>query len=183
MVKFCPECGNPIVESNMPFCPKCGSKLPIISPETPPTLSQQPAVLQPVPSSYPSMVSTKPTTSSESRTNERSFNYSIIFYLVTILDLIITFIFGLAIFFMLSSGTFRGSHPIISLIFGIIWVVGFIIDVYLLSKARRSPHSIDINLCWIKSLFGFLGIFTLISGLYFLIISISMKRAYDAERR
>lgn len=33
MVKFCPECANPITDHNMPFCPKCGAKLPISSPE------------------------------------------------------------------------------------------------------------------------------------------------------
>jgi hypothetical protein len=46
MAKFCPECANPINDSNMQFCTKCGSKLPTNSPEIPsqPTksTSQQP---------------------------------------------------------------------------------------------------------------------------------------------
>lgn len=46
---------------------------------------------------------------------------------------------------------------------------------------RSSPDSINTNSCWIKSFFGFIGIFSVISGLYFLIISIMMKFA-SSER-
>lgn len=65
MVKFCPECGHPIINSKMPFCPKCGAKLPITSTESqiPPQTSsvqQQTQLLENL-----LKVSTVPTTISE----------------------------------------------------------------------------------------------------------------------
>ena len=89
-----------------------------------------------------------------------------------------TFILGIAAVFVVSSGASPGPQ---TTIFGIIWLVGFVMDIYMLNKVRCSPHTIDINSCWIKCLFGFLGIFTIITGLYFSIISFNMKRAYDAR--
>jgi len=32
MVKYCPECAHPIIDSKSQFCPKCGVKFPIICP-------------------------------------------------------------------------------------------------------------------------------------------------------
>jgi len=40
MAKFCHECGNPIVDSNMPFCPKCGAKLSVTLATPQPTHNQ-----------------------------------------------------------------------------------------------------------------------------------------------
>ena len=65
MAKFCPECGNPIIETNLPFCPKCGAKLQITSPtsQIPPN---QPSAIQqpPQPSVYIPPVTTVPTETS-----------------------------------------------------------------------------------------------------------------------
>ena len=65
MAKFCPECGNPIIETNLPFCPKCGAKLQITSP-TSQTPTNQPSAVQqpPQPSGYNPPVSTVPTETS-----------------------------------------------------------------------------------------------------------------------
>jgi hypothetical protein len=179
MAKFCPECANPIVENNMPFCPKCGAKLPVTSSEVQPPPVQEPAVQQPThPSNYTPPLNIVPSSSSDSNNTERSFKYSAIFYLVTVLDLIFTFILSLAALSIVISGKSPGPQTII---FGIFWFVGFITDIYLLNKVRTTPHTIDINSCWIKCLFGFLGIFTIITGLYFLIVSFKMKRAYDSR--
>jgi len=182
MAKFCPECANPIVENNMPFCPKCGAKLPISSPEVQTPAARPNAVQQPVqPSYYIPPVSTAPTSLSESKSNERSFYYSNIFYLVIILDLLLISITGIGCvsnFFNASSSQY---HNIFNVFVAIILLINLIIDIYILNNMRNSPHSIDSNSCWIKSLFGFLGIVTFISGIYFLIISIKMLRAYDAR--
>ena len=179
MPKFCPECANPIIENNMPFCPKCGAKLPITSSDVQSHSAQQPVVQQPIyPPYYTPPINTIPSSFSNAKNTERSFYYSVIFYIVTVLDLIITFILGIAAVFIVSSGASPGPQTII---FGIFWIIGFVMDIYMLNNARNSPHTIDINSCWIKSLFGFLGIFTIITGLYFLIISYNMKRANDAR--
>jgi len=163
----------------MPFCSKCGARLPVTSPEVQPSPVQQPTVQQPThPAYYTPQAKIVPSSLGDSKSTERSFNYSVIFYIVTVLDLIFTFILGLAAVSIVSSGTSPGPQTII---FGIIWLVGFTMDIYMLNKVRRTPHTIDINSCWIKSLFGFLGIFTIITGLYFLIISFNMQRTYDAR--
>ena len=52
--------------------------------------------------------------------------------------------------------------------------MNFIINLIFLSNKRKTPNTIDLRLCWIKSIFGCLGIFTIISGVYFFIISASM---------
>jgi hypothetical protein len=36
MVKICPECENPIIDTTKPFCPGCGTKLPLLLPEMKP---------------------------------------------------------------------------------------------------------------------------------------------------
>lgn len=177
MAKFCPECANPIVEGNMPFCPKCGAKLPITSPEVQTPAARPNAVQQPVqPSYYIPPISTVPTSFSESKSNKRSFYYSNIFYLVIILDLIISFLIGIACISMFFDSSSPISRNPFTYFFGIILPINLIIDIYLLNNMRNSPHTIDTNSCWIKSLFGFLGVFTVISGLYFFIISIKMQR-------
>jgi len=186
MVKFCPECANPIVESNMPFCPKCGAKLPITSPDVNPSENQPPSAQQPAqqlaqPSYNTTLSSITPTTVIESKGDERSFYYSNIFYIVIILDFIISFLFGIVSFVVISNMTSSGYQNPVIFFFLIIYLINLILDVDIINKMKRSPHTIDIHSCWIKCLFGFLGIFTFISGLYFLIISISMKRAYDAS--
>jgi uncharacterized membrane protein YvbJ len=41
MVKFCPGCGQQIIDSNMLFCPHCGMSLPITSPLSQPDDNQE----------------------------------------------------------------------------------------------------------------------------------------------
>ena len=179
MVKFCPECANPIVESNMPFCPKCGAKLPITSPELHQSPTRQPEITPPV-QPYTPQASSIPITYSE---YQRSFYYSNIFYVVIILDLIISFFFsiiGIAGFFTSLSLSSK-SGLTFSIFLLIIFPINFGIDLYFLKQKKKFPNGIDSKTCWIKSIFGFIGILTVLSGLYFLIISISMKRAYDTR--
>jgi len=179
MVKFCPECRNPIIDITMSFCPKCGSKLPITSPEGQPS----PAHQQEVPSYYTPPKHSVPTTYSEPQSSERSFYYSNIFYIVTILDIIVSVIFGIGFFNEIVDLSNPAYNNPFALPLLIILLINLIIDLFIINNMRNSSHTIDINLCWIKSLFGFLGIITVISGLYILIISISMKRAYDKMTR
>lgn len=170
MAKFCPECANPIVGGA--FCSKCGAKLPTTSPEVQTPAAQPNAIKQPAqPSYYTPPVNTVPTSFSESKSNERSFYYSNFFYLVIILDLIISFIVGI---FCVSMSLNPTSRDPFYYFLGIILPINLIIDIYILNNIRHSPHVIDTNSCWIKSLLGFLGIFTVISGLYFFIISMKM---------
>lgn len=180
MTKFCPECGNSIVEPNLPFCPRCGAKLPITSPEVKPSPLPQPTVQQPVHPSYNTPpVSTVPPTSTVSKNSERSFYYSNKFYVVIILDLLISSLFtAYCIYLLFTPSNPQYNNPF-TLYFGILCPLNLILSIVLLNNMRKSPHSIDANLCWFKCVFGFLGIITLISGLYFLIISIKMQRAYS----
>jgi len=47
MAKFCPDCANPIIDSNMRFCNNCGAKLPITSQEVHTSINQSSAAQQP----------------------------------------------------------------------------------------------------------------------------------------
>ena len=115
--------------------------------------------------------------------NERPFKYSIIFHIIIILDFIISFIMGIISFFNFFGipSLTLGNYDPVTFTIGIILLINLIIDLFLLNNKRKSPNSIDRNLCRIKSVFGFLGFFTVISGLYFLIIGIKMQPAYNAS--
>jgi hypothetical protein len=63
----------------------------------------------------------------------------------------------------------------------LIYPANFILDLLLLKNGREAPNSIDIRICWIKGLIGVAGILTIISGLYFIIISVKMDGAYAAR--
>lgn len=109
------------------------------------------------------------------KSNEMSFKYSILFYLVLIIDILISFIFGFVIissYFSISNNDLQTSF---SLFLGLIFLINFIIDLFFLSNKWKTPNTINLRLCWIKCIFGFIGIFTLISGLYFFIISAKMS--------
>ncbi len=170
MVK-CPNCGRNTPEGK--FCEHCGAQL---------VAAQQPA--------YPPYVppaSNVPTSSPESLITERSFYYSGIFYVVLILDLLISFFMGAIGVYGFSVETSKSNPSSFGLPLAIFLMVVFsiniVIDLFLLNHKRKFPNSIDSKICWIKSLMGFLGVVTFISGLYFLIISIKMKRAYDARQK
>ena len=109
---------------------------------------------------------------SESKQNVISFYYSIKFYFVLLIDIIISSLFCL---FVLSTMSYA--------YFGIINFLNLIIDVLLLNNRLKDRNNIDIRLVWIKCIFGFLGIFTILSGLYFGIISLTMQRVYNEERK
>ena len=178
MAKFCPECGNPIVETNLPFCPKCGANLPIQSPSVISSPIQPPVNV----SFNNPQTKTVPAPFITSDSSERSFHYSYIFYFVLILDLIVSVLFGENCFYTIFIAH-NNSDPFFYFILGVIFLINLIIDIYIIRNMRNSPHSININLCWIKSLFGFLGLFTMFSCLYFLIIGLRMNRAYYARVR
>ena len=181
MAKFCPECGNPIIETNMPFCPKCGTRLSLkqVDPTSPAV--QLPLVQQVKEPSYSILPAIKElkTTHTKSRSSIRSFHYSYIFYLVVILDLIISVFIGLICIFNMFNPELNNIP--FNLVLTIILSINFIIDIYLIKNARKSPNIININSCWIKCFFAFFGIFTMLSCLYFLIIGIRMNRAYESR--
>ena len=130
---------------------------------------------------HPAPDKKKPT--GESKSNERAFKYSTIFYIVIITDLIISFIFSIV---SINQSFFENSslnyHSPISMALAVIFITNIIIDIFILNNRRNSPNSINIIFCWIKTLFGFLGVFTFISGFFFLIISIKMKQSDNSEK-
>jgi hypothetical protein len=71
--------------------------------------------------------------------------------------------------------TNQGYHNPIMLFLASVSFVNLILDGTLLSNKRKHPNLIDIRLCWLKCLFGCLGIFTILSFLYFGILSFTMK--------
>lgn len=115
--------------------------------------------------------------------NERPFHYSVFFYLVIIVDILVSLALGwafLAVYFDVSS---TGYQNLLALLWGLVLVGNFIIDILLLKGTRNSPQKINKNLCMIKCLAGFFGIFTIISSLYFLIISIMTSQSpHPVER-
>jgi len=170
MVK-CPICGSNTPQGR--FCEHCGAQLVAL---------QQPAYPPYIPP-----VSNVPTSFPESKSTERSFYYSGIFYIVFSLDIVLSFFTGLGGilgFFIETSKPFPDPFGFVLAIFlMIVFLINLGIDLVLLNHMRKFPNSIDSTTCWMKSLFGFLGIVTFISGLYFLIISIKMQGTYDARQR
>jgi uncharacterized tellurite resistance protein B-like protein len=57
----------------------------------------------------------------------------------------------------------------------VVFSINFCIDLLFLFNRRKTPNSIDLRLCWIKCIFGVVGLFTIISGAYFFIISASLS--------
>lgn len=121
---------------------------------------------------------------SKSASKDRSFNYSLIFYLVILSDLIILFLFLRLTTSMYNDVTSKGYHNIGNIIpFLIIWIMNILLDVILMINTRKTPRHININLCWLKAIFGIIGFISIISGLYFTIISYQMNSVYNRERR
>lgn len=163
----CPNCGSNTPQGR--FCEHCGAQLVTVQqPYIPPAGN--------VPASFP-----------ESKSTERSFYYSGIFYIVFSLDIVLSFFTGLGGIFGFFIETSKPSPDPFGFALAIFLIIVFFInlgiDLVLLNHMRKFPHSIDSTTCWMKSLFGFLGIITVMSGLYFLIISIKMQSAYDARQR
>ena len=168
---LCPNCGKNTPHGK--FCEHCGAQLV--------------AVQQSIYPQYSAPVSHAPLSFSESKSTERSFYYSGIFYIVLILDLFLSFLLGAFGVVGFSIETSKSIPNPSGLLFAIYLVVVFsiniVIDLFLFTHKRKFPNSIDSKTCWIKCVFGFLGIVTVISGLYFLIISIKMRRADNAVHR
>jgi tetratricopeptide (TPR) repeat protein len=112
---------------------------------------------------------------------EAIFKYSTLFYIIIILDILISSIISIYFFTLFFDISNAGYHEPGSFTGGIIFLINLIIDLFLLNNKRKTEHSINRNLCRIKSIFGFLGSITVISGLYFLIISIKRQPACDAS--
>ncbi len=167
----CPNCGRNTPEGK--FCELCGAQLV--------------AVQQPAYPPYIPPVSNLPPSFPESKSTERSFHYSGIFYVVLILDLILSFFsgaIGVYGFSIETSKSIPSSFGLpLAIFLMVVFSINIVIDLFLLNHKRKFPDSIDSKTCWIKCVFGFLGIVTFIPGLYFLIISIKMQRAYDASQR
>ena len=168
---ICPNCGSNTPEGR--FCERCGAQL---------VAAQQPAYPPYIP-----QVSNVPTSVPELKSTQRSFYYSGLFYVVIILDLLISFCSGALGVYGFSIETSKTIPDLfgfsLALFLMVFFSINIILGIVILNNRSKSPHSIDINLCWIKSLLGCVGVITLISGLYFFIISIKMQSAYDAGQR
>ena len=106
---------------------------------------------------------------------KHSFKYSNKFVGVIALDILISFLFGIGgigIFFDDSSS---GYNQPIWVYFIVVMGINFLIDCILLFGKDYKYNIIDARLARIKCLFGGLGIFTVISFLYFGIISWEMR--------
>ena len=107
--------------------------------------------------------------------NGRSFIYSKKFYVVLGVDVLLSFfitIGGTGSYFDITN---QGYHNPTFLFLVPISLVNLILDGIILSNKRKNPNLIDIRLCWLKCLFGCLGIFTILSFLYFGIIGFAMR--------
>jgi len=213
-VKYCPKCGTPSIDDQSVFCIKCGTtyppNTPIINPQ-PDSIkstgskeresgvtclicgSNTPEgrfcehcgaqLVAPYPQ-YNLPVSHEPTSFPEPYNTIRPFYYSNIFYIVIILDLVISgFCGAIVIGQLLFPGHSPTSNLGLSIYFGGVWLINLIMDLFILTNMWKSPNTIDSNSCWIKCVFGFIGLITFISGLYFLIISIKMQRAHNLYQR
>lgn len=167
----CPNCGRNTPEGR--FCELCGAQLVTV---------QQPAYPP-----YTQPAGTVPAPFPDAKSTQRSFHYSGLFYAVVILDLVASFIFGAIGVYGFSIETGKYYPDTFGLLLAIFLMVFFsieiILDFYLIRNRVRTPRSIDINLCWVKSLCGFIGVITLISGLYFFIIAMKMHDAHEAGHR
>jgi HJR/Mrr/RecB family endonuclease len=118
---------------------------------------------------------------SELKITDRSFRYSNLFALVIYSDLLLCFIFCIgAIGSYLNVSSANYLNPTV-LYFFLIYPANLILDLLLLKNKKTTSDSIDIRICWIKGLIGVAGILTIISGLYFIIISVNMDNAYKAR--
>lgn len=157
----CPNCGKNTPHGK--FCEHCGAQLITL---------QQPAQLY-----QNSPVNKEPIVVSEFPNYTRSFKFSKLFYLVIIVDLILTVLFT----WILGGELFSGKYPHSNLInsYCVIFLsINFVLDLVYIHTIWKPANRIDIRYCWIKGIAGLLGIFTIIPGLYFLIIAILMHRAY-----
>jgi hypothetical protein len=168
---ICPNCGKNTPHGK--FCEHCGAQL---------ITAQQPMYPQ-----YSVPVTHVPLSFPESKSTERSFSYSGIFYIVLILDFLFSFLLGaVGVYGFSIEVQKRILDPFgfsLAIYLMVVFLINIVTDLILLTHKRKFPNSIDSKTCWIKCVFGFLGIVTVISGLYFLIISIKMRRAYTVMQK
>jgi hypothetical protein len=151
---ICPGCGKEIPDASK-FCTYCGVTL---KPQEPPP----PA---------PREVSSAGTAGAT--IYDRSFRYSNLFYVVIIIDIIWSLFVG----FTLGKSNIPGFN-----LWALIVLINTGLDIIILDSSRKVPNWIDIRLCGLKSLFGFLAIFTILpSGLYFLIVALQMRQAVPLQ--
>jgi len=178
MARFCPECAHPILEQNQPFCPACGARLPPSPGEVRTATGETNGLLRPEPV-IAGPARNKPSPLAVPARDVQPFHYSWLFWAIIILDICISFFFGLvsAIIHLniFSSGSTGWSYGGVFLL--CLLVLNFILDILLLAREHVSPKTIDRRLCMYKSIAGILGVLTVIAGLYFLIISITLYRS------
>ena len=109
-----------------------------------------------------------------------SFQYSMLFWIVIVLDIFVSLVLinALAGYFTSSSEMY---HDPFILVISLFSPLNLLIDVIVVYKSRKSSDSIDIRLSWIKSLFGFLCGYTSFSGMYFLINSYRIQSVYNEQ--
>ena len=107
-----------------------------------------------------------------------SFRHSYLFWFVIITDILVSILLiqGLVSYFDINSGNFHKPEVLFMTLFS---PLNLLVDIVLVWSAGKTPDTIDLRLSWFKALTGFLGGFTSISGLYFLIISYDMHHVYN----
>ena len=115
--------------------------------------------------------------------NAKSFYYSILFMFVIFSDIIICIFMVLIALSLIFEGA-NLSKNTFNIYLVIVLLINFILDLIFLINSRKTPHLIDDHLCRIKSFFGIIGIMTIISGIYFGVISFKMyKVSYEIQWR
>lgn len=147
MVKKCPECGATMTYEKSRFCHKCGTAI-------------------------------QPSGFYEKLRNDWSFHYSSLFHIVIGFDILVCVLIGgsrLSSFFIFNVGQRDFYHDPGT----IFWLVpllaaNLILDVIFLLEETKDPNVIDSRLCWIKCIIAVLAVVTIISGFYFIAITLNM---------
>ena len=95
----------------------------------------------------------------------------------------ISVLFGFAFLSLFFETDSPSYHSPIAMLLGLILLINLIFDGIFLNYERKDPRNINYKLCLIKCIFSFFGILTLISFIYFLIISARMHSAYKKTIR
>ncbi len=119
----------------------------------------------------------------EFKSYERSFSYTSAIYKIVIgldLFLLLCLILGVTNSYFTQT---ENSNSVGAFIFLTILFSNVCIDGVLIYRQLKQPDRISIHLCLLKGIFGFFGIVTILSSLYFLLITEKMWNAKPPNKK